>query len=720
MRFQIPCFRLVNIRLVAIFTLELLLTSCGGGNWTPTNAASTSPPLIQAIILGFHSGGIPANQPTAMVGVNDASTGAPITNATVTVNGVTLVYNAALGHEEYEGVVSINPGVRVTLVVQTGGKTYTSTATQITTYPVISTPVSGAAFLSGDANVFAWSSGAPLTSAATYSLIIADANDPVGVSPDISVYPTGVTSTSRIGITPGNKVVILGLSNMTTIANADPNSYMDVGGYSYVPVTVYPVAAPTNVQLSLGDAQATLAWGAVANASSYNLYWSTTAANANKAAGTKITGVTTPFVHTGLTNGATYYYSVTAVGNQGEGPESAVISVTPSALISPSADAGITQATISWPALTGITSYNIYWSTTAANATKLAGGKITNATNSYLHTALTNGTPYYYTVVPVYPAGEGAESPVVKAIPGTTIMGGAVQGFPLSLTNTISNMGGVTLFSRGVATDGSNLYFADYNAIKKVVIASGAVSTLAGSSGVCGSVDGVGAAASFCSPTGITIDGANLYVADSANCTIRKIVIQTGSVSTFAGTSGVNCWANSINSATLFSTPYGITTDGVNLYVADQTGNNIRKVDIATATVTTLATGGFNGPTGITTDGVNLYVADNQSNAIKQIVIGTGAITVVAGSNNVGSFGLMDGFSAGALFTNPQGITTDGVNLYVADTGNDAIRKIVISTGEVSTLAGANAGVAMPQGIVTDGVSLFFTEGFNGNVKKMQ
>jgi len=81
----------------------------------------------------------------------------------------------------------------------------------------------------------------------------------------------------------------------------------------------------------------------------------------------------------------------------------------------------------------------------------------------------------------------------------------------------------------------------------------------------------------------------------------------------------------------------------------------------------------FNGPRGITTDGTNLYVADLCNHLIRKIVISTGAVTTVAGT---GSQGSADGTGTSASFYRPTGITTDGTNLYVADYVNNLIRKI--------------------------------------------
>jgi hypothetical protein len=104
----------------------------------------------------------------------------------------------------------------------------------------------------------------------------------------------------------------------------------------------------------------------------------------------------------------------------------------------------------------------------------------------------------------------------------------------------------------------------------------GVVTTLAGST-TGGSSDGVGVAASFNYPNGVATDGTNVYVADSFNHMIRKIVISTGAVSTLAGstTSGS---ANGTGTAASFDHPIGVATDGTNLYVADTDNNMIREI----------------------------------------------------------------------------------------------------------------------------------------------
>ena len=113
--------------------------------------------------------------------------------------------------------------------------------------------------------------------------------------------------------------------------------------------------------------------------------------------------------------------------------------------------------------------------------------------------------------------------------------------------------------------------------IRQLVISTGAVTTVAGT-GTSGSANGTGTSASFNGPRGITTDGTNLYVADQSNHLIRKIVISTGAVTTVAGT-GSSGSANGTGTSASFTGPIGITTDGTNLYVADSDNHLIRKIE---------------------------------------------------------------------------------------------------------------------------------------------
>ena len=298
----------------------------------------------------------------------------------------------------------------------------------------------------------------------------------------------------------------------------------------------------------------------------------------------------------------------------------------------------------------------------------------------------------------------------------------------------------------GITTGGTNLYVADTSnrTIRKISKSTGTVTTLAGTAGVSGANDGVGVAALFSNPKGITTDGTNLYVADSGSSTIRKIAIGTGQVTTFAGTAGASGSADGTGPSARFGAPEGITTDGTNLYVADTWNGTIRRIDISTAAVTTLAgspmvfgsadgigsAAKFKYLTAITTDGTNLYVVDRGNNIIRKVVISTGAVTTIAGNAALSSSGRWH--RGRSIIQSPWGIATDGGSLYVADSGNNTIRKITISTGAVTTLAGKAgingaadgygmfAGFSSPTGITLDGSTLYVTDSASGTIRRIE
>jgi len=264
-------------------------------------------------------------------------------------------------------------------------------------------------------------------------------------------------------------------------------------------------------------------------------------------------------------------------------------------------------------------------------------------------------------------------------------------------------------YPAGVAVDNSGtLYVADYQntMIRRVATATATVTTLAGSS--YGFADGSASTAQFGGPTGVAFDGnGNLYVADPNNQRIRKVVIATGAVSTLAG-NGTAGNVDGIGTAAQFTYPIGVAADGAgNLYVTDQGSHYIRKIVLATRAVTTLAGSGtrgyadgigsaalFSSPHGIAADGNgNLYVGDFNNHRIRRIVVATGAVSTIAGT---GAVGMVDGAGSSAQFYGPTGVACDAVgNVYIADAYNNRIRKISAATGDVTTLAGSGtAGTA--------------------------
>ncbi|HEY6096384.1 MAG TPA: fibronectin type III domain-containing protein [Gallionellaceae bacterium] len=193
-----------------------------------------------------------------------------------------------------------------------------------------------------------------------------------------------------------------------------------------------PPSSPVGLTVSAGDTVNALQWNSVTGATGYNIYWSTVSGMGKS--GTKLSGVASPYNHSSLTNSTTYYYVVTAVNAAGESAASAEVAGTPAAP-SPSAPTlmGVTPAnqknTISWSPVMGATSYNLYWSTTSgagASATKIA-----NVVSPYVHTALTNGVTYYYSVTALSAAGESAHSGEIGATP--LVPPYATQAYPFDL-----------------------------------------------------------------------------------------------------------------------------------------------------------------------------------------------------------------------------------------------------------------------------------------------
>ncbi len=195
-----------------------------------------------------------------------------------------------------------------------------------------------------------------------------------------------------------------------TVSDGTDSSYDDV---TFV---VSALAAPTGVTATAETGQITLSWSAVTGTTSYNLYWSTSS-NVSKAS-TKISNVTSPYIHTGRTNGTTYYYVVTSIANGIESAESTVVNATPiSAPTGLTLTSGNSQITLNWTAVSGATSYNIYWSSITGVSKTSYTGKLSSTVNTYLHSSLTNGAAYYYVVTAVNSNGESTESAQSSSTP---------------------------------------------------------------------------------------------------------------------------------------------------------------------------------------------------------------------------------------------------------------------------------------------------------------
>ena len=235
--------------------------------------------------------------------------------------------------------------------------------------------------------------------------------------------------------------------------------------------------------------------------------------------------------------------------------------------------------------------------------------------------------------------------------------------------------------------DGTNLYIAeDHQIVKKVVLATGEVIPLAGDPSVYASRDGVGSAAQL-RISAIWGDGVHLYMTERG--AIRRLDLATREVTTIARSTSVGGSADGVGSAAAFGSAAGIWGDGANLYVSDIDASSVRKFELATGTVTTVATlpslpfARRSAPSAIWGDGTRLYVTDPGHLRIHEIVIATGAATPIAGTSIPQT---VDGTGIEASFTYPDHLWGDGQNLFISDVST--VRKLRIADRVVTTVAG--------------------------------
>ena len=325
----------------------------------------------------------------------------------------------------------------------------------------------------------------------------------------------------------------------------------------------------------------------------------------------------------------------------------------------------------------------------------------------------------------------------VSTLAGAAGFGGRADG-----------LGGAARFfyPSGLAvTAGGTVYVADTgNHTLRVVSTSGAVSTLAGATGLSGATDGNGRDALFAYPGGVAIDqSGNLYIADHNNHTIRK-VNTNGGVTTLAGAAGVAGSLDGVGDAARFNGPTSVAVDGSgNVFVADAGNTSIRKITAGGVVSTFAGISGvagsadgvgasarFNRPQGVAVDSAgNVYVADSESQTIRKVTA-AGVVTTLAGA--VDQKGSADGFGSAARFNRPYAIAVDGFgNVYVTDFDNATIRKIT-ATGSVTTLAGFAGQVGFidgpggearfnePYGVAVNGAGdVFVADTYNRAVRKI-
>ncbi len=320
---------------------------------------------------------------------------------------------------------------------------------------------------------------------------------------------------------------------------------------------------------------------------------------------------------------------------------------------------------------------------------------------------------------------------IVAAGAMLAIVGSGASSFADDLMGGMQAQTGPRLdFPAGLAVDGRSVFVASSrnNTVDQIDLASKSISIVAGKLFESGSNDGVGAAARCKSPDGMAMVGQDLFLCDTNNSDIRKINVATKAVTTIAGEANIAGTEDAKGSAAHFNLPTQISTDGKSLFVADSGNSTIRRINLADMAVKTVggqagtpgkADGNqtksqFSGPRGVAVDTKFVYVSDTGNDQIRKIDLSSLEASVVAGTGEAGD---ANGPADKAQFNNPGAMCTDGTNLFVLDADNHAVRKIVLASGEVSTVTQVNGHIGSGCALSSDGKQLYFSDTTQNSVE---
>ena len=332
----------------------------------------------------------------------------------------------------------------------------------------------------------------------------------------------------------------------------------------------------------------------------------------------------------------------------------------------------------------------------------------------------------------------------------STVAGNGTFGYTgdggAATSATMSFVGGVAVSATG------DLYIADYsnNVVRKVTAATGIITTIAGNGTAGYSGDGAAATgAQLWGPSNVALDAAgNILITDANNNAVRKVAVATGIISTIAGngTAGYSGDNGAATAATLAYPTFLALDKSGNILISDSDNSVIRKVTVATGIISTVAGNGTNGlsgdgaaataamlagPVGVGVDANgNILISDSQNNRLRRVAAATGVITTIAGGGQPGD----GGPATAAALAFPLAVVVDkSGNLLIADGDHSCIRKVDAATGKISTVIGNGiwsfsgdggpaslAALSWPSGLALDASgNLFIADQYNHCVRKV-
>ncbi len=320
--------------------------------------------------------------------------------------------------------------------------------------------------------------------------------------------------------------------------------------------------------------------------------------------------------------------------------------------------------------------------------------------------------------------GEGHLAQLDKTI-GETIAEfrkkGGLNEQPLKLALERAKIGDLPLaFPGKVLADeqSKRLYISDSNHNRIVVtdLAGKMLDVIGG--GAAALTDGDYAKASFNRPQGLAISGENLYVADTENHSIRRVDLKNKRVETIAGTGNLNDFTGSggVSTKTGLRSPWDLSLVGRTLYIAMAGSHQIWRADLDKNTIEPYAgtraearidgnikEAAFSQPSGIVSDGVKMWVADSEANIIRQIDFQTETVKTLVGGD-LFEFGDKDGEGDDVLLQHPLGVALYGGKVLIADTYNHKIKILDAEKQTVTTFLGTGKSGQ------TDGANASFYE----------